>query len=247
MTDRQLENLEKLGWFFIIPLVVTGIAAACGHIFDGFFNTGNIEEIKLVNTLLFGESFFDHWLRFREYPWARMLHMIPGIIFYVCLPLQFMRSVRNRYRRLHRISGYLVLLSSAFLVFTGFVFAFIHPYVGFKEQVPTVFFSIIYVVCIWKAMSHVYQRNFLLHREWMVRVFSMGLGIYTVRVFYSFFLHFSDQPSTEFFATSFWIGMAFNLVVSEIWVNISREYAAKRAMELPVKKESYSGSLAPAA
>ena len=237
METYKLQLLEKAGWFCIAMLIFTGIAAALGHLFDAFFTVGDRPEIKVVNTLLFGEEFFAHWLNFRDYPWARVLHMLPGIAFYIFLPLQFMRSIRNRHRRFHRISGTVIVASSTILLITGAVFAFIYPYVGFKEQVPTVFYSAIYIFCLYMAIKRVKEKDYLKHREWMVRVFSMGLGIYTVRVWYSLFLHFTDQPSTEFFATSFWIGMAFNLVVSEIWINISREYARETVFQIPRSKE----------
>lgn len=243
MDIKHLQAIEKMGWIGIVLLIFTGIAAAMGHIFDGFFATGDVEEIKIVNTLLFGDDFFYHWLSFREYPWARMSHMIPGIVFYVCLPLQFMKSVRNKYPKTHRISGFLVILSSTFLVTTAFIFAFFYPYVGFKEQVPTVFYSTIYIWCLYMAIKCVKQKQYFKHREWMVRVFSMGLGIYTVRVWYSLFLHFSDQTSLEFFATSFWIGMAFNLVVSEIWINLSRDYARQTAFDIPKRNLAASWKL----
>jgi hypothetical protein len=62
----------------------------------------------------------------------------------------------------------------------------------------------------------------------MIRGYAMGLGIYSIRVWFILFQHLSHQPSTVFFATAFWIGIATNLVVAEIWINVSREYAARK-------------------
>ena len=227
--DRETEqNIERVGWAFIVPLTIMGIGGAMGHIFDGFFATGDIDTIADVNTALFGEDFFKHWLNFRTYPWARMLHMIPGLIVILLMPLQFVAAIRVNYPRFHRTCGYLVVGGTLFLVPTGLIFAFQHPYVGFREQVPTVFYASIYVCCLTMALKNVYTKNFAAHREWMIRIFGMGLGIYSIRVWYSLFLHLTDLSSKEFFATSFWIGIAFNLIVAEVWINVSRQMSAAK-------------------
>ena len=223
MNREVTRKIGRIGWGFIIPLTIMGVGGAMGHIFDGFFATGSIDSIAKINIALFGEDFFQHWLNFRTYPWARALHMIPGLILMILMPLQFSTSLRGNYPRIHRISGYVIICGTLFLIPTGLIFAFQHPYVGFKEQVPTVFYASIYACCIVMALKRVYERNFMAHREWMIRIFAMGIGIYSIRVWYSLFLHLTDLPSQEFFATSFWIGIAFNLVVGEVWINISRQ------------------------
>lgn len=228
MNREATRHIEVVGWGFIIPLTIMGIGGAMGHIFDGFFATGDIDAIAEVNIALFGEDFFNHWLNFRTYPWARMLHMIPGLIVMLLMPLQFVKSIRVNHPRVHRFCGYVVICGTLFLVPTGLIFAFQHPYVGFKEQVPTVFYASIYVCCVTMALRKVYVRNFAAHREWMIRIFAMGIGIYSIRVWYSLFMHLTDVPSQEFFATSFWIGIAFNLIVGEVWINITRQTAAAK-------------------
>jgi hypothetical protein len=122
------------------------------------------------------------------------------------------------------------------LIPTGFIFAFKYPYVGFKEQVPTVFYTFIFAGTAIMALKRAREKDFLAHREWMIRVYSMGLGIYSIRVWYSLFHWFTNQSSLEFFASSFWIGIAFNLVLGEFWINVSRPYASvKFGIKAPSK------------
>ncbi len=222
MNIFSLNIIERTGWFLIIFLTILGIAGSSGHIFDGLFAIGDNEQVIKVNLALYGNEFFEHWLNFRSYPWARMLHMLPGFFVILFMPLQFISSFRVKYPKLHRINGYLIIVGTLFLIPTGFIFAFQHSYVGFAEQVPTVFYATIYFGSLVMALKSIYNKNFLEHREWMIRVFAMAQGIYSIRVWYSLFFHLTDLSSMEFFATSFWIGIAFNLVVGEIWINISR-------------------------
>ncbi len=220
------KQLEKYGWGIILFITVIGSAGALNHILDGFWSTGDIPVVRSVNINLFGEDFFKHWLNFRTYPIARMFHMLPGLTYMLLAPVQFIPSIRSRYPKFHRINGRMVLILTIVLLPSGMIFAFSHPYVGFREQVPTVFYTFIYLGCVAMGLRSIYRRRFAEHREWMIRVYAFGLGIYSIRVWYSLFLHLSRQPSTEFFATSFWIGIAANLVVAEIWINLSRAEAA---------------------
>jgi hypothetical protein len=226
MRHAAKQRLEKYGWGVILFITVIGSAGALNHILDGFWSTGDIPVVRSVNIDLFGEDFFKHWLNFRTYPIARMSHMLPGLTYMLLAPFQFIPRIRSRYPKFHRINGRIVLILTIVLLPSGMIFAFAHPYVGFREQVPTVFYTLLYLGCVAMGLRSIYRRRFAEHREWMIRVYAFGLGIYSIRVWYWLFLKLSDQPSTEFFATSFWIGIAANLVVAEVWINLSRAGAA---------------------
>jgi len=227
MRAENLKLLEKLGWVAIIILTLMGMGGALGHILDTVLDTGDIPIVRDINIALFGIDFFQHWLNFREYSVARMAHMVPGLLFMLIVPLQFISSIRQHYPKLHKVIGYTALTLSVALIPSGLIFAFAYPYVGFKEQVPTVFYTSIYIACVYMGVRAILRRDISTHREWMVRVYAMGLGIYAIRVWYSLFLHLSDQPSTEFFASAFWIGIAFNLIVAETWINLTRKPSLK--------------------
>lgn len=225
MSEAALKRLENFGWGAVFFITIIGSAGALNHIFDGLWSTGDVTIVREANIGLFGETFFRHWLNFRTYPIARMAHMLPGLTYMLLAPLQFMPRIRRRHPAFHRMNGRVVLILSIGLIPSGMIFAFVHPYVGFREQVPAVFYTVLYLLCVAMGLRRIYQRRFVEHREWMIRVYAFGLGIYSIRVWYSLFLHLSRQPSTEFFATSFWIGIAFNLVAAEVWINLSRSGA----------------------
>jgi len=225
MSVENLKLLERFGWVTIILLTLMGVGGALGHILDTVMGTGDIPIVRDINIVLFGADFFQHWLSFREYSLVRMAHMVPGLLFMLLVPLQFIKAIRLNYPKVHKVIGYTAITLSIALIPSGLIFAFVYPYVGFKEQVPTVFYTTIYIVCVYMGIRSILKRDIPTHREWMIRVYAMGLGIYAIRVWYSLFMHLSDQPSTEFFASAFWIGIAFNLVVAEVWVNLTRKPA----------------------
>jgi len=62
-----------------------------------------------------------------------------------------------------------------------------------------------------------------LHHEWMIRMFSIGLAIGTIRPIMVLFFVFSGLPPQVFFGTAFWIGFTLHLVLAEAWINYSRK------------------------
>jgi hypothetical protein len=233
MSRTAARSLERLGWASVLFITVIGTAGALNHILDQTLATGDLPAVRGVNESLFGGPFFRHWLNFRTYPAARMAHMVPGLLFMLLAPLQFVPSLRARHPRFHRVNGRAVLALSIALIPSGMIFAFAHPYVGFREQVPAVFYTALYLGCAGMGVRSVWRREFQRHREWMIRVYAFGLGIYSIRVWYVAFHLLSGQPSTEFFATSFWIGIASNLVIAEVWINLTRPAAAAAAPAAP--------------
>jgi uncharacterized membrane protein len=140
--------------------------------------------------------------------------------------LQLIPRVRATHPRLHRVLGRIALACSVPLIVTGWIFAFRFTYTGFAEQVPTVTFSLIYVWLVAMAVRSIRNGDVGRHREWMIRAFAMMMGISGTRVWFYLFLKATDYPSTEFFASIFWLGMGVNLLIAEIWINVTRPTAA---------------------
>jgi uncharacterized membrane protein len=235
MSHANVQRLKRVGWATILFITAIGTAGALNHLLDQLFFIGDSPAVRDANVSLFGASFFRHWLAFRTYPVARVAHMVPGLLFMLLAPLQFIPSLRRRHPRFHRMNGRAVVALSLALIPSGMIFAFAHPYVGFREQVPAVFYTGLYLCCAAMGLRSVRRRDFLRHREWMIRVYAFGLGIYSIRVWYWLFLHLTRQPSTEFFATSFWIGIASNLVVAESWINFTRGDPAQASSVRPAR------------
>ena len=59
------------------------------------------------------------------------------------------------------------------------------------------------------------------HREWMIRALSIGLGVGTQRLILAIFI-VNGYGMSEGFGPALWLGFGLNMVVSEIWINLSR-------------------------
>lgn len=227
MNQRMKSILEVFGWAWVFVFVMIGILGAGLHVVDQFNLVADRPAIAgLLQQHIYGKEFFAHWLDFRNYPVPRMIHMVLGILFVLIAPLQFVPRIRNSYPRLHRAIGGTALVSSVALIATGWLFAFKYTYTGFPEQVPTVTYSIIYAWLIYMALKNIRSGNVAQHREWMIRAFSMMMGISATRVWFYLFLKTTDIPSNQFFSSIFWLGLGVNLLIAEIWINLTRPATA---------------------
>ncbi len=224
MNATTKRTLEIIGWFWVVVFVSIGVLGAGLHILDYF--TGIADQPALANMLVshvYGKEFFDHWLAFREHQLSRMLHMVFGVVFVLLIPLQMIPSIRASHPRFHRISGYAMLVMSILLVVTGCIFAFQYTYTGLPEQVPTATFSLLYLWILYMAINSIRAKRVDLHREWMIRAFSMMMGISATRVWFYIFLKSTDIPSNHFCSSIFWLGLGVNLIIAEIWINLTRQ------------------------
>jgi hypothetical protein len=72
------------------------------------------------------------------------------------------------------------------------------------------------------GFRHIRRREIALHREWMIRAFSIGLAVATIRPIIGFFFatsRFTGLTPYEFFGTAFWIGFVLHLIAAEAWIH----------------------------
>jgi hypothetical protein len=104
---------------------------------------------------------------------------------------------------------------------------------GITEAVASVFFSIFFLICISMSLYYILRKEVLLHREWMIRVFSLGLAIATVRVIAVFTFIVFKVPLQSFLGTAFWMGFTLHALVAEIWINYTRENGLLQSTKHP--------------
>ena len=80
-----------------------------------------------------------------------------------------------------------------------------------------------FLLAVTRGFIAIRRHDVLRHREWMIRMFSIGLGISTVRIVGLLLLVVIPARSLELrTGLSFWIGFALTLTAAEIWVRHTR-------------------------
>lgn len=84
------------------------------------------------------------------------------------------------------------------------------------------FFALIFLVALGKAVLHIRRGDSARHREWMLRAFAIGLAIATIRPIVALFFVLSDLSPREFFGIAFWLGFSSHLIAAELWIQHTR-------------------------
>ncbi len=160
-----------------------------------------------------------------------LLHVIPGMIFMVLGPLQFVRNLRAKHPGVHRWSGRIFLTASGVIGLTGLTMALRGTIGGWDEKSAILIFGSFFLFALSKALWHVMHREFAQHREWMIRGYAVGLAVATIRpIMGGFFavavLHGQTPRPQNFFGTAFWIGFTAQAAIAEIWIRRTRSAAA---------------------
>jgi uncharacterized membrane protein len=160
---------------------------------------------------------------FARYPLLTLIHIIPGLIFVITGPFQFIRA---RYPRWHRIGGRLFLVSGVVLGMTALIMSFAVPAIGGVNQAAaTVLFSLFFLYALFKTFQQILQRKIVKHREWAIRGYSIGLAVATIRIINGIFFATSSITGLtprEFFGIGFWIGFVIHLILAEFWISKTR-------------------------
>jgi len=154
-----------------------------------------------------------------------MVHIIPGLLFVVLAPLQFVGKLRSRRPGLHRWTGRVVIASGLIIGGTALVMSPQMAIGGANETAATMLFAIIFLFALIKAFLYIRRGKVALHREWMIRAFAIGMAVATVRpIMGAFFAtsRITHLTPHDFFGTAFWLGFTIQSIAAEIWISYTR-------------------------
>lgn len=159
---------------------------------------------------------------FAHYPVLTLAHILPGLLFVVLGPLQFISKFRERHLSWHRRVGRILLVCGTLTGVSALVMSFWMPSIGGVNQAAaTTLFGLWFLFALGQAFRHILRGKTRLHREWMIRAFSTGLAVATIRPIVAVFFAtspFSGLTPYEFFGTAFWIGFVLHLIAAEAWI-----------------------------
>jgi uncharacterized membrane protein len=146
------------------------------------------------------------------------LHVVPGMIFLLLGPLQFIADIRKRWPRFHHWSGRVFILSGVAFAVTALVINFsFPPFGGPLKSLAVIIFSVLEILTLAIALYAVLQRDFVSHRAWKMRAFAIGLAISTMRLFFIPAYLLFGVPGNLTIALGMWIGFLVNILVVE-WI-----------------------------
>lgn len=157
-------------------------------------------------------------IHYIQHPWLTALHVVPGLLFLLLGPLQFLSSIRSRWPKVHRISGRVFVVSGLITAVTAMTINIVFPpFGGLFKSLAVFIFSIAQIITLILAVHAILRRNTARHRAWMVRAFAIGLSISTMRFFFiPAFLVFGMKPTEFNISLGMWVGFLVNMFAAEI-------------------------------
>lgn len=156
-------------------------------------------------------------------PISWFTHVLAGVAFGITGPVQFVRALRNRFGTIHRVSGWIFVLSGATVGLSGL--SILTQVTSVRTPVADIargIFGLALLVALALSMAAIRSRDFLRHRAWMIRAYAVGMGLGTVGlVFFPIYIIKGQAPiglaSDIIFVTSW----GLNLVLAEIVIRHS--------------------------
>jgi uncharacterized membrane protein len=198
-------------------LVLIGVITVIRRIFQ---LSPSPEPPRFPEAAAMDRGFFQH-------PRLTLMHILPGFLFMVLGPLQFLPQLRRRRLELHRWSGRVFIAAGAVIGISALIMSPQMAIGGANETVATMLFALLFLFALGKAFLHIRRRQVAQHREWMIRAFAIGLAVATIRPIVGVFFatsrltHLTPQ---QFFGTAFWLGFTLHAIAAEIWINYTRPH-----------------------
>jgi hypothetical protein len=121
-------------------------------------------------------------------------HLLFAFVALVGGPLQFSGTLRDRFPRLHRLNGMAYLLAAAFTSLAGMYIIVTRGTVGDLSLHIAMCFNTLLILCFagfaWRAAR---ERDFEMHRVWVLRLFMVVGGAWFFRVGLMFWLAVNQE------------------------------------------------------
>lgn len=163
--------------------------------------------------------------RYAARPGLILVHVLFGAVFLIFAPFQFWASLRNRHRAVHRWSGRVLLLVLLFATAPALYFGLREPLGGGGEALVIGVVAILLLTAAARAYFAIRRGRVARHREWMLRVVALTLGIATVRIAEAG-LDLALTPfgvrATTVFVLALWLGWGVTVGIAEVWIILTR-------------------------
>jgi uncharacterized membrane protein len=162
-----------------------------------------------------------------ERPRATLLHVLPGAIFFILVPLQFSRRIRARHPAFHRWNGRAILVTAGASALAGMYLGIASAYGGPLESAATTIFGGWFLLAAARAWRAIRRRDVARHREWMIRMFAIGIGISVIRMagLANLLVTGPESINQLNFALDLWVGWLLSAAVAELWIIRTRTRA----------------------
>lgn len=158
--------------------------------------------------------------RYRALPAVFIIHALLGGVALLCAPLQFNRTLFQKYRKLHRLLGRTYVVTIGTTSISAFWLA-IYFDVTIPAKILFGLLAILWFSTTAIAFLRIRARKVAEHREWMIRSFALTFFFVTF-TFWVDGLASTALPESVSYPLAIFLSWSLNLVVAELWIRYTR-------------------------
>jgi uncharacterized membrane protein len=156
-----------------------------------------------------------------QHEFALGVHVLCGILALLIGPFQFVRRLRRRFVRFHRVAGAVYVASATGLGISGLILA-PAAYTGLVASAGFTVLGLATLFTTWTALRMVFVGRYAEHRRWIIRSFSLIWAGVMLRVWVPVYLGLSGLGLVDFsfetaYATIAWLCWVPNLLLA-LWI-----------------------------
>jgi uncharacterized membrane protein len=213
----------RILWFFVAFLVLIGVAAVTRRtvvlFHPGALGSGSTSPAAPLDT------------GFARNTILTLIHILPGALFLMLAAFQFMPGIRQRHLQFHRWSGRVLVVLGIIIGVTALMMTYTMNIGGANETAATTLYGILFLICLINAYRFIRKKNIARHREWMIRMYAVALGVATTRPIVGMFFAFRRLTPHEFFGIAFWLGFTTTVLAAEAWIDYTRYHGSFESTE----------------
>jgi len=156
-------------------------------------------------------------VRYIEHTVISVLHLLPGIVFMLLGPFQFVPGIRRRWPLVHRCLGRVFIISGILVGISAISMAMLFPVLvnQFVTSANLVFGGVL-IVALVIAFCAILRRDIARHRAWMIRAYAIGLSIATMRLMFGAVFLLSGDFKESYLPPLVWLTFILHIVVAEL-------------------------------
>lgn len=150
------------------------------------------------------------------YKVAFFTHVYTSIFLMILGFIQFSKTIKTKYTKIHRWSGRLYAIIILFLSGpSGLVMSY-HANGGVFSKTAFVILSVLWMSFTFLSVYYVLKKDINQHQKFAIRSFALTLSAISLRLFKYIIVFLFHPPPMDVYRIVAWLGWTFNLLLAEI-------------------------------
>lgn len=147
---------------------------------------------------------------------AFFVHVFTSIIVLLAGFSQFSKHILRHYKKVHRTLGYVYVINILMVTGPASLLMGFYANGGTTSIVGFVLLAVLWILFTALALYFAIKKDFVQHRNFMIRSFALTLSAISLRLWKMFFACYTDIAPMDRYRLIAWLGWTLNLVVAEI-------------------------------